>query len=231
MGPLDTALPWMSPLHLEALMRFEGLPSTLLHPERIATLLPSAAAPLFDLGAQDSAHQAQLHRHWSQALRDTLKLAPITHYGEPALRVACLPKRGWDPLIPLAGAMLGAPGIRRLIAQDAVAALQSKIGTDAVTFACVDAGALHAGLSQSVQLSHAELAEWCPLWGAALLWRAFEASSTAVAERAWLRLPEQAKDWAQTELPQLDADQALALVFELTERTDPSWLLSFPATP
>jgi len=229
-SPLHVAQPWMSALHLEALVRFESLPSTLLHPDRIAQLLPRTASTLFDAAPHDSMSRARLHRHWSEGLRNTLGLEPITHYDEPALRVASLPAQSWAQLIVLGGAMLGGPGIRRVIARNAVEALEATLGTDAVNFAYSDSGTLHGGILESSHLSHAELTNSCQQWGAALLWRAFEAASTAVAQRAWLRLPAQAQDWASTTLSTLPENHALALATELTERANPTWLSSFPAT-
>ncbi|HZY20512.1 MAG TPA: SctK family type III secretion system sorting platform protein [Ramlibacter sp.] len=211
----------------ESLLRFELLPSLLLHPAQAARLLPD---PLRRLLAQDPAAVPGpvLHRHWSAALRRELRLGPVMGLGEEALAIALLPQPAFDRLVLHCGIALLAPAVRRTIAREDVAALRDQLGEAGWQFALRGAPQAPA-VGQA--LDHRDAAAQAQRLGAAVLDAAFDAAAAPVADRARLRLaPGAAAGRALLPIPLAAGTGALALALSVLASLDPAWLSSFRAT-
>lgn len=222
---------WLQHPLAEALLRFDRLPSLWLHPSRLGSLFPAAARALLDAAAPGSAAWRRWHRHGSSALARELALAPVGGFGEAGLPLALLPTVHWDALLPLAGATLAGPQLRRVIAREPVQALRAQLGSAFDFVRTPEAVALYPGRSGAAAppLALERAAAECTQGGALLLARAFDAAAPAVAARGRLRLPQGAVEAAAQALSSLAPAQALQLSYSLVERIDPAWLSSFPA--
>jgi type III secretion protein K len=219
---------WQHPL-AEALLRFDRLPSLLLHPSRLASLFPAAAQALLGTAEPQSAAWRSWHRHGSSALARELALQPVVDLAEPGLPLALLGTEAWDALLLLAGATLAGPQLRRVIAREQVQAARAQLGAAFDFVRSAEALALYPGKPGGAALAFDQLESSCRQAGALLLARAFDAASTAVAARGRLRLPQGAVEAAGATLGHVAPAEALQLSYSLIERIDPAWLSSFPA--
>lgn len=220
---------WLRHPQAAALLRFDQLPSVFLHPSRIDEHMPPAAHALLRATAEGTPAWFRLHRYWSQSLALSLDLAQIKDAEDPALCIAALPPSLWERLLRLAGATLAAPQLRRVIAGEHVRAIEKTLGGEALDYICRSANPAHPGLPQSLALAPATLAASCLQWGAALAARTLDACAPATAQRARLRLPQQAIDAIPEALSPISAAAALGLLLGLVERMDASWHSSFRA--
>ena len=229
-----TALPstdWLGHDLAEPLFRFACLPSVGLHPSRLAGMAPPAARQMLEGLTPGTPAWGRLHRHWSAALVQSQRLAPLADVYEPTLALALLPDAGWHKLQQLGGVVLAGPRIRRTIARAQVQALHTELGAPELAFAHGAATGLHPGWDASLTWGLDDIVPACARWGAALQARAMDAASPAVAARGRLRLPEAAlTDAAGPLFSALGAAAALQLALSLLQHTDPAWLSLFPAT-
>jgi type III secretion protein K len=211
---------WIRHPLAEALLRFNLLPSLLLHPTREA--LPARGA-LKALPA--------LHRHRSAALLKDLGLSPVLGLDDPALPLAMLPAAHFERLLCLLGAALNAPHLRRTITRDDLAALKSQLGAEGMAMARSPTAAALAGLPVAPDWVAAHAAALCLAWGAAVLAQAFDTAAPEVAGRARLRLaPEADALRAPLAAAGLTPERALAAALALLHTLEPAWLSSFPTT-
>ena len=211
---------WMSHPLAEALLRFNLLPSLLLHPRRDAA---SARAELKALPA--------LHRHRSVALLKEHGLDPVLDLHDPALPLAMLPDAHFERLLLLLGAALNAPHLRRTIAREELAVLKARLGSEGLAVARTPTAAALAGLPVAPDWDAAQAEALCMAWGAAVLAQAFDAAAPAVGQRARLRLaPEADALRAPLSAAGLQPERALRIARELLQSLEPAWLSSFPTT-
>lgn len=202
----------------EALLRFNLLPSLLLHPRRE----PSGIDGLPALPS--------LPRHRSAALLQQQGFDPVMSMDDPALPLALLPPAHLDRLLLLLGAALNAPHIRRTIGRGPLAELKAQVGSEGLAIARAPTAAALAGLPVAPDWSPAQAGALCTAWGAALLAHAFEAAAPGVAQRARLRLPPEADALrAPLAAAGLQPERALAAARQLLQTLEPAWLSSFPA--
>jgi len=213
----------------EALLRFDGLPSLLLHPSRLAALFPAATQALLGAAAPESVAWRRWHRHGSATLARYLVLPPVAGLGDAGLPLALWPAAAWEPLQLLAGATLAGPRLRRVITREQVETVRTQLGAAFDAVRTPEAAALHPGWPAAQRLAPERAGTECAYWGGLLLARAFDAAAPAVAARGRLRLPQDAVDGAAQALEGLPPVQALQLSYSLIERIDPVWLSSFPA--
>ncbi|HSV44832.1 MAG TPA: SctK family type III secretion system sorting platform protein, partial [Ramlibacter sp.] len=176
--PQAAALPLAHPLAGDWL-RFNFLPSLLLHPSRAgdwAALAGQAQPP------------ASLHRHWSAALARSAGLEPVAGLDAPGLALAMLPAAGFAQLLRWCGLVLCAPAIRRVIERAPLAALRAQIGEQALAFARAGAAAVHPGLAPARGWAPAQAAAECDRQGGGLLYNALQQAPAPVARRGQLRL-------------------------------------------
>lgn len=212
---------WLGHPLAEALLRFNLLPSTLLHPSREAHAGPVELKAL-----------PALHRHRSAALLKQWGLGPVLSLDDPALPVAMLPQAHFDRLTLLLGAALNAPHVRRTIARVELHQLRQQLGTEGLAAARTPAANALAGMPVAPDWQAANAGTICMAWGAALLAQAFDAATPQVAGRARLRLPPQADALrAPLSAAGLQPDTALKVARELLQTLEPAWLSSFRATP
>ncbi|MGE0329470.1 MAG: SctK family type III secretion system sorting platform protein [Ramlibacter sp.] len=211
---------WLRHPLAEALLRFNLLPSLLLHAGRGDA---QSQAGLKALPA--------LHRHQSAALLKQHGLEPVLGLDDPALPLAMLPGPHFDKLLLLLGAALNAPHIRRTIARDEVSLLRNVLGPQTMAMARSSAAAALAGLPVAPDWTAANAADLCTAWGAAVLAQAFDAAAPAVGRRARLRLdPEADALRAPLSAAGLQPERALGIARDVLQTLEPAWLSSFPAS-
>lgn len=208
---------WLTSHIGEALLRFNLLPSKLLHPLRRAlrTRAPRALSGV--------------DRHQSAALIEEHGLGLVLTADDPALALALLPRQHLDRLQLLLGAALNAPHIRRTIARMDRVVLHENLGAEAVAIARERTAAALTGLPVAPDWDVARAREICVSWGAAVLAQAFGAATPEVAGRARLLLPPEA-DALRAPLAAggLEPARALAVALELLKLLEPEWVSSFP---
>jgi len=211
---------WISHPLAEALLRFNLLPSTLLHPRRDTS---PAHVELKALPA--------LHRHRSAALLKEHGLDPVLNLQDAALPLAMLPPAHFQRLLLLLGAALNAPHVRRTIARDALAQLKAQLGNEGLAIVRTAPAMALAGLPVAPDWDPARAGEICTAWGSAVLAQAFDAASPQVGRRARLRLaPEADALRAPLSAAGLQPERALHIARELLQSLEPVWLSSFPTT-
>jgi type III secretion protein K len=211
---------WIRHPLAEALLRFNLLPSLLLHPRRDAA----------GAGAQLKALPA-LHRHRSAALLKEHGLDPVLGLDDPALPLAMLPQAHFQRLLLLLGAALNGPHIRRTIAREELSLLKQQLGSEGLAAARAPAAVALAGLPVAPDWHPAQAEAVCMAWGAAVLAQAFDAAAPQVARRARLRLaPEADALRAPLSAAGLQPERALSIARELLQSLEPAWLSSFPTT-
>ena len=209
---------WLAHPRAEALLRFDMLPSTWLHPSRAGGLVPAALEGL-----------AALHRHLSAALRREFSLQAVTGFDDPTLPIALLPDDRLARLAFFAGIALLRTQVRQAIAREPVAHLREQLGAEALDFAHPSHDGFELTFMEEVLQPEAARTQ-CERWGYAWLAQVFEAAESGVGRRALLRLP------ADTEAGRerlaeagLAPAQALAMARGLMQQLEPTWLSSFPA--
>ena len=219
---------WLDHPLAEPMLRFNLLPSLLLHPAQAERLLPESLRQLLDEDSE-AIPTAVLHRHWSAALRRELNLGPVDSLEEPTLPIALLDAEGFERLGLWCGIALLATSIRRTIAREDVAMLQAQLGRSGIRFARRDAVGMLPGGEAPVAQLQSDAAAQASLLGSGLLWSAFGNAGPAVAGRARLRLAPDACNAVES-LPGFLADgpTALTLATNILEFLDPPWLSSFP---
>lgn len=220
MAHAPARLTWLThPLAL-ALLRFNVLPSLLLHPSR---------AGGWPVAPQDA--PAALHRGWSARLLEELRLDPVLSMDDPALPLAMLPPELFSRLVLYGGIALNASHIRRAISRADVVHLMDQLGDEGMAFARARHGQGLAALPVFPGWSADRARERCTHWGHALLAQAFAAATPAVAQRGALRLPADIEPRRrQVDGAGLAPATALALAREFLEYLEPQWLSSFPET-
>jgi type III secretion protein K len=222
--------PWMSSDLSTHLLEFACLPSRTLHASRQQALLPAGGMALLSQLSPGTPAWRRLHRHWSVALTQAHRLPELTVQPDKSLVLAMLPTPAWDAIQWLGGAVLVAPRIRRCIAREQVSSLKEQLGEAAHSFAMGPSAILHGGWDESLALPLGQVAPTCLRWGQALQARAMQTASPAVAQRAFLRLPEAAlKDADSAQFSRMASAQALQLLMSLIERTQAQWFSLFPA--
>jgi hypothetical protein len=208
---------WMSHPLAESLMRFNLLPSLLLHPRRDKS------------GQGELKALAAVQRHRSAALLKEHGLDPVMGLDDPALPLAMLPQQHFDRVLLLLGAALNAPHIRRTIRREEVSLLTSCLGPEAIAIARTPTAAALAGLPVAPDWDVAMAHDQCMAWGAAVLAQAFDAAAPQVGRRARLRLaPEADSLRAPLSAAGLGPERALAIARDLLHTLEPAWLSSFP---
>jgi hypothetical protein len=221
------AASWLNHPRAEALLRFNFLPSMLVHPSRLAQRLPAAFASMSGPGAA-AIGQPILHRHWSATLRREMSLGTVDSLEDAVLPLAMLDRAAFELLTLWCGIAVLAPAIRRVIMKDEVAALASEFGEAGLSFARHQAPAQPLGAQ--VQLTAGAAGNQARRLGESLMSVAFEAASAEVGSRARLRLSPEAGQ-ARGELPPAwgQAPVALTVCRRALEILDNPWLSSFPA--
>ena len=223
---------WMGGELAERLLAFACLPSRTLHVSRQQALIPGAGDVLLSQFIADTPAWSRLHRHWSAALTKLYCLPEMMPVPDEGLALAMLPSTIWDEVQLLGGVTLVGPRIRRCIVREQVKMLKEQLGDLSYGFAVGPAAQLHAGWDQSMTLAIEHIAPTSLRWGQALQARALQATSPAVAQRGFLRLPEGALQDANGPLfAGIEPAQALQLTLSLIQRTDPQWLSLFPSIP
>lgn len=223
--------PWRGSDLSTHLLEFACLPSKTLHASRQQALLPAGGMALLSQLSPGTPAWRRLHRHWSAALTQTHRLPELTVQSDQSLALAMLPSPAWDTVQWLGGAVLAAPRIRRCIARGQVSILKDELGESVHSFAMGPSATLHRGWEDSLALSFDQIAPTCVRWGQALQARALQTASPAVAQRAFLRLPEAAlADAGSAQFSLLEPPQALQLLLSLIERTQAQWFSLFPAS-
>jgi type III secretion protein K len=219
--PASAALPLAHPLAGDWL-RFNFLPSLLLHPSRAGAWAQLAGQPQAPAG---------LHRHWSAALSASAGLEPVEGLEADGLPLAMLPASAFARLLRWCGVVLCAPAIRKTIERVPVNTLHEQLGHDAIAFARAGAAGLHPGLQSPAAWDPARAAACCDALGGALVSSALEQAPAPVARRGQLRLPADAQAAAAAlGRAGLAPAQAQPLAMSVLQLTEPAWLSSFPAT-
>lgn len=211
---------WLRHPMAEALLRFNLVPSLLLHPGRDTDAPPAELKSL-----------PGLHRHRSAALLKRHGLDPVLDFEDPALPIAMLPQAHFERLLLLTGAALNAPHIRRTIARSEISELKARLGTEGMAAARTSTAATLSGLPVAPDWEPARADVLCMAWGAAIVAQAFDAATPPVGRRGRLRLAPEA-DVLRTPLAAagLQPERALRVARELLQSLEPAWLSSFPAT-
>lgn len=209
---------WLGHPLAESFLRFNLLPSTLLHPERGAAVVQRE---LRDLPA--------LQRHRSAALIEEHGLDPVLGLHDPVLPLAMLPDPYLKRLLVLLGVALNAPHVRRTIARADLAMLNAQLGSEGLAAARMPAAAALAGLPKAPDWKAEHAGALCTAWGSALLTHAFDSAAPEVAGRARLRLsPDADALRAPLAAAGLAPQCALQVALEMLQSLEPAWLSSFP---
>ena len=223
---------WMGGELADHLLAFAWLPSRTLHVSRQQALMPEAGDVLLKQFMVNTPAWSRLHRHWSAALTKLHRLPEMMPIPNEGLALAMLPPMIWDKVQALGGVTLAGPRIRRCIVRDQVKMLKEQLGDLSYGFAVGFAAHLYAGWDHSMTIAPEYIAPTTLRWGQALQARALQATPPAVAQRGFLRLPEDALQDANGPLfADMEPTQALQLTLLIIKRTDPQWLSLFPSIP
>lgn len=215
---------------LTQLLRFNQLPSLLLHPEQAQELAPPEgwSSPL----AQRPGVLAALHKRWSARLLQGLGSAatPVLDLSLPALALALADAGLLARLARALGLALLARELRRVIVRDEVLALRQALGAEEVRQALDESPHAHPELEDAqLWLAHGWTAA-PELLGSCVLARAWEDAPAPLARRADWRLPPLSLSaQARAGLP-LPPSAARTLCLRRLEQMDPAWLSCFTAT-
>ncbi|QXL83625.1 hypothetical protein [Comamonas sp. NLF-1-9] len=232
MGTSATPAAWHGLEHpaLAQLLRFNQLPSLLLHPQQIPGLAPPEGwgSPL----AQRPGVLAALHKRWSARLLQGLgnAAAPVLDMKLPALPLALADAGLLARLARALGLALLARELRRVIVRDEVLALRQALGAQELQRLLDEDVQVQPELDDAQRwLAHGWTAG-PELLGFSVLARAWQDAPAPLARRADWRLPPLSLSaQARADLP-LSASQARGLCLHRLEQMDPAWLSCFTAT-
>lgn len=208
---------WLAHPLAEAILRFQLLPSMLLHPAREQQ------------GAWPDAQSLPLrHKHESAAMFEQLGIDPTLGLADPALPIAILPSPKFETFQLLLGAAANARHIRGVISREEVALLRTQLSTEALALVRTPLGRKIEALASASNWETTRAAELCAACGGALLALAFDAATPAVRTRALLRLPPESEASRAGWLAHGAPEKALLAARDLLQSVEPVWLSSFP---
>lgn len=228
-SPSVTGLGLGGPL-LVPLLRFNQLPSMLVHPQQ-SSLLAAPQGLEIPL-AQRPGVLTALHRRWSARLLQRLGDAavPVLDITQAALPLAVADTGVLRRLARELGLALLGRELRRVIVRDEVLALRQAFSTDELAWALDDAAALHPGLHDTQTWLQTGWAQAPEQLGTTVLAQAWHDAPPPLAQRANWRLPPEALTATARDALGLTPTQARTLCLQRLQQTEPVWLSYFPVT-
>lgn len=224
--------PWLDHPLAEDLLRFNLLAADLMHPSRLAQVLPEPVGGWMADPDTSPLEASCLQRHAASDLLQRLALPLVDSLDHAVLPVAMAPPELFERLVQCCGLALLGPAIRRVITRADVAQLESSLQPWGLDFARRSAPRCWPGTEAAVALAPEQADGQAGELGAAVLEMAFDHAPPAVAQRARLRLPppaQSAREHVEAALGGADAMAASDLALRVLQELDSSWLSSFPA--